>query len=672
MFFKNYLDSNYDVENQLSDYLKRKASRDFEKEDQEKRSIKTIVEFEGRRDRIRDYFIHTIGGLDIEKTELSPTYTGIIEKEDYIIKKVIFQSQPKLYVTANLYIPKDIKEELPGIIFACGHWETAKSTPIYQRVCIELIRNGFIVLAVDPIGQGERVQYYDRFLERAIVRWGTDEHSYAGFQNTLMGTNIAKYFIWDLIRSIDFLETLPEVDKERIGITGNSGGGTQASYMMLVEPRLKVAVPCTFITSREEYIKTGQAHDSEQNIFGAIKNGLNYDDFISSFAPKPVMIGSVSSDYFCIEGTIASYNRAKEIYRLYEKEDKIKLCIAEGTHGYNDTLRAEALKWFVKHLKKKDEVRVSNQISIEKNRTLNCTKSGQVLAEFEDARSVSDLNLEYFRKNCQKDRIEDLRHILCKVLNLPKEKQELYPRVIEISKIDDITYKKIFFFSEKDIATAGVYFSRKESNILTILLLEDGTDGLTNNWEFLNQFLDKKDVFVYDPRGIGSVKSRIINPCDFYGFYGTEYKLNFDAMMIGTSLSALRVYDILRACDYIEKEFPNKSIHIAGRGVGAIYALFASVLDNRIKEIYLEDMLYSFEDIISTRYFAYDTRMEIYGIVRYFDIPDLLVSLKGREVICVNLRDGKKELLRGEKLKKLSDKLKGSSIIIHGTEEAKP
>lgn len=116
---------------------------------------------------------------------------------------------------------------------------------------------------------------------------GTMEHSYAGLQCTLVGANIARYFIWDLVRAVDFLESLPEVDSTRIGLTGNSGGGTQSSYVMLVEPRIKVAVPCTYITSREEYMKTGQAHDSEQNIFKAIVTGLNYDDFISCFAPKP-------------------------------------------------------------------------------------------------------------------------------------------------------------------------------------------------------------------------------------------------------------------------------------------------------------------------------------------------------------------------------------------------
>jgi len=665
--FSSFLDSYYDVENQVIEYLKRKALEYFEKVEQERRSIQTIREFEIRRKRIKDYFLQTIGGLDFGKKELFPIYTGIVEKKSFLIKKVIFQSLPKFYVTANLYMPKKIREKLPAILFASGHFMKAKSAPEYQKVCIDLVNNGFIVLSVDPIGQGERMQYYDKFLGRALIRGGIIEHSYAGFQNTLIGSNIARYFIWDLVRAVDFLESLPEVDSERIGMTGNSGGGTQTLYMMLIEPRIKVAVPCTVVTSIEEYMKTGQAYDSEQNIFGAIREGLDYDDYIASFAPKPVMIGAVESDYFCIEGTIVSYDRAKKVYKLYGKEDNIKLCIVEGTHSYNDNLRIEAVKWFVKHLKGKNKIKASNKISIEEDKTLICTKSGQVLGEFEDAKSVFNLNFEYFKKNCLKSRAEDLKSKLLEVLNLPKEKQKLYPRIIETSKIRDILYKKLFFFSEKDIITAGVYFTKEGSKICTILLLDEGTNKLEKEKEFLDQFLDKGEVFVFDPRGIGSVKSRAINSCDFYDFYGTEFKLNFDFMKLGTSLTALRVYDVVRACDYIEKTCPEKNIHIAGKGIGAIYALFASVIDDRIKEIYLEDLLYSFEDIVSSKYFEYDPRLEIYGIVKYFDIPELLSSLKDRKIICVNFRNGRKELLRGEKLEELKDKLRNSYITIYTT-----
>lgn len=649
--FRRFLDGYYDVENQLPEYVKKKAFEFFKREEEEKESIKSIEEFERRRERIRNYFIDAIGGLDIERTDLKPVYTGVIERDSYSIKKVIYQSLPDFYVTANLYMPKNINGKLPAILFACGHWEWAKSCPEYQKVCIELVNNGFIVLAVDPVGQGERMQYYDRELKRTIIRWGTMEHSYAGLQCTLAGANIARYFIWDLIRALDFLESLPEVDSTRIGLTGNSGGGTQSSYMMLVEPRIKVAVPCTYITSREEYMKTGQAHDSEQNIFKAIVMGLNYDDFISCFAPKPVMIGAVDSDFFCIEGTINSYQRAKKIYNLYGKGEDIKLYIARGTHSYNDELRREAVKWFVRHLKGEETVNLAESIKIEPEESLKCTISGQVLAEFESARDICKLNYEYFKKNQRRlsDR-EEIREKLLEVLNLPSEDKPLYPRVIEEGTFNNTRYKKIFMFPEKDIATAGIYIDGKDKKRCTLLLLDEGTDGIQKDFDLIRRFLDEGDVFVFDPRGIGSVRCRDINPYRFYDYYGTEYKLNFDSMMLGTSLTALRVFDILRAFEYIRDIKPDVHLAIGGKGISAIYALFAGVIDRDIEEVYLEDLLYSYEDIISSKYYRYDPRLEVYGIARYFDISDLVASLSDRKVMIVNPRDARGEIVRIETL----------------------
>jgi hypothetical protein len=649
--FRRFLDGYYDVENQLPEYVKKKAFEFFKKEEEEKESIKSIEEFERRRERIRNYFIDAIGGLNIERTDLKPVYTGVIERDSYSIKKVIYQSLPDFYVTANLYMPKNINGKLPAILFACGHWEWAKSCPEYQKVCIELVNNGFIVLAVDPVGQGERMQYYDRELKRTIIRWGTMEHSYAGLQCTLAGANIARYFTWDLIRALDFLESLPEVDSTRIGLTGNSGGGTQSSYMMLVEPRIKVAVPCTYITSREEYMKTGQAHDSEQNIFKAIAMGLNYDDFISCFASKPVMIGAVDSDFFCIEGTINSYQRVKKIYDLYGKEENIKLYIARGTHSYNDELRREAVKWFVRHLKGEETVNLAESIKIEPEETLKCTISGQVLAEFESAKDICKLNYEYFKKNQRRlsDR-EEIRKKLLEVLNLPSEDKPLYPRVIEEGTFNNTRYKKIFMFPEKDIATAGIYIDGKDKKRYTLFLLDEGTDGIQKDFDLIRRFLDEGDVFVFDPRGIGSVRCRDINPYKFYEYYGTEYKLNFDSMMLGTSLTALRVFDILRAFEYVKDIKPDAHLAIGGKGISAIYALFAGVIDRDIEEVYLEDLLYSYEDIISSKYYRYDPRLEVYGIARYFDISDLVASLSDRKVMIVNPRDARGEIVRIETL----------------------
>ena len=133
----------------------------------------------------------------------------------------------------------------------------------YQEVCQYLVQAGLVVLAQDPIGQGERCSYYEKDLDRKLVDSGTDEHSYAGLMCLPLGNGIARYFVHDIIRSVDYLCTRPEVDASRIGITGNSGGGIQTALAMVCEPRLAAAAPANFIMNRRTYMYSGQGQDGE-------------------------------------------------------------------------------------------------------------------------------------------------------------------------------------------------------------------------------------------------------------------------------------------------------------------------------------------------------------------------------------------------------------------------
>src|SRR5690606_29266799 len=120
------------------------------------------------------------------------------------------------------------------------------------------------------------------------------EHTHAGFPFLLMGASVARHFVWDGIRAFDYLASRPDVDASRIGATGNSGGGTQTMYMMLAEPRLAAAVPCTFPTTLEAMQKSGQAQDMEQIVAKAMLRGPDHDDFFTALAPKPVQAGIVA------------------------------------------------------------------------------------------------------------------------------------------------------------------------------------------------------------------------------------------------------------------------------------------------------------------------------------------------------------------------------------------
>ncbi len=638
----------YDVGAQLPAYLLRMAEAEIARANAEKDAIGSVEAFEERRARLRDYFDALIGGMPDVRTPLNAVTTGVLEREGYRIRKVVFQSLPGVYVTANLYVPSEGDGPHPAVIFACGHIESGKAAPIYQKVCIELVRNGLAVLAVDPVSQGERMQGYDRTIGRTLVRWHA-EHTYLSQQCELAGSHIIRYFTWDLIRAVDYLCELPEIDAARIGITGNSGGGIQAIMAMIAEPRIAAAAPCTYITSRESYMKTGQPQDGEQILDGAIQVGMDHDDYLTMFAPKPVLIGAVESDFFCLEGTLDSFERAKRIYGLYGAEDAVELGLAKGTHAFNDELRRIVAAWFVKRFFGADAaVRLAEELVPERPDDLRCTASGQVLAEYADAVSVQEDNarrLPALRSRLRQlaGQPEALRDRVRAWLRMPACANPIYPRVMRTDRVDrannnmDRAYveEQTFFFSEPDMTVGGTLIEREgEAYGRTTVLLQDaGVNGIHLDHEWIEQWTAESRVYAFDPRGTGVFRSRAVNGREFDAMFGTEYKLGCDARMLGRPLAGMRVFDTLRALAYMALRNPGVKLSVAGKGFAAIYALLAGVLDDRVDEIYLENMPESFAAIAENRFYAYDVRLHWHGVLQHFDLPELIEAFGERKRI---------------------------------------
>ncbi|UCD51735.1 MAG: prolyl oligopeptidase family serine peptidase, partial [Phycisphaerales bacterium] len=181
-----------------------------------------------------------------EKTPLKPRVTGVVERDQYRIEKIIFESRPNFLVTANLYIPKGRDFPLPGVVGTCGHSSNGKASEFYQGFSQGLARQGYVVLIYDPISQGERLQYVNDQL-KSEIDVGVGEHLYAGNQQFLVGEFIGTWRAWDGIRALDYLLTREEVDPKQIGVTGNSGGGTMTTWLCGVEQRWAMAAPSCFV-----------------------------------------------------------------------------------------------------------------------------------------------------------------------------------------------------------------------------------------------------------------------------------------------------------------------------------------------------------------------------------------------------------------------------------------
>ncbi|SEP02829.1 Acetyl xylan esterase (AXE1) [Halogranum amylolyticum] len=643
--FEKNVDGYYDVGAQLPRYLYQRANEQFKTAERERKELDSISAVADRTTTAREFFIDSIGGLPNEKTPLEPEVTGTLERDDYIIEKVVFQSLPGFHVTTNLYLPKEkvVDNGFPGVLFFCGHASVGKAATVYQQACIELVSQGFAVLAVDPIGQGERHQFYDPETGQN-PRENTIEHSYLGHQCQLIGTNLARYFVWDCIRAFDYLASRPEVDQSRIGAMGNSGGGMQTGYLMLADDRLAAAVPCCFITSKEDYMKTGQAQDGEQILWRAIERGPRYDDFLTGFAPKPVQIGAAQSDFLCIEGAYRTVARAESVYGQYDAVDNIDLVISPETHGLSPTLRQAAINWFRSHLQGRAPDFKTGDPHVESTEILHCLPNGEVNAAYADERHVVDLNRAYLEKasfdtNRTHDDAEPLAHRLRERFDLNRARPRLFPRSIQSEAVDGLVTEKVFFHSDSDIVTTGILIrdSDVDTPIPTVTLLPQGTADIEDYEDSVKQWAHERGVvLIFDPRGIGGVRAREVNTPlanggEYFDYHGTEYKLASDALMTGTSLLALRTFDVLRAIDYFRHRTGGEQFGIVGAGDRSFSALYAAVADSGVASVTVEDVL-SFQDRATTKEITPNFGLTVFDVVGKFDVPQLLTALDDRTV----------------------------------------
>lgn len=651
--FRDNVDGFYDVGNQLPQYLSATAQENLDAGTAHRDTLTDQPAIDEHAAAVRENFTDALGGLPERRCDLEWQTTGTIDRTDHTIETIVFQSLPDFYVTTNLYRPVDAETPTPAVLFFCGHSDDGKAAGRYQETCVHLARNGFTVLAVDPVGQGERHQFYDPDAG-TVRRRNLHEHTYLAHQCALVGQNLARYFVWDGIRAFDHLAARTDVDETRIGATGNSGGGMQTAYQMLADDRLAAAAPCCFITSKEDYIKTGQAQDGEQIIWRAMERGPRYDDFLATFAPKPVRIGASQSDFLCIEGAHRTYERAKRIYDVFDAGEAIDLTVSPTTHGLDPVLQQGVVNWFREHLQDRPPVETLDRPDTLDPNDLRCLPDGEVLAAYPDARTVTDFIRGAIdepatgRESAVADAENgdsttdstELQATIRDRFDLDRDSPDLFPRTIEVVDEDGLRWEKVFFRSEPNIITTGIL--ARDSNASStdvepvVVLLPHGTDDLAD-WsaDIATIAHTHGAVFVFDPRGVGAVQSRDVNTPHanggtYYDYHGTEYKLNADALMCGTSLAAHRTFDILRAATYLTDRWPGSDLCIVGAGRGAILALFAAVAESSFQSVLVEDIP-SFRERATAADHEIDHGLKMHDVVNSLDTQHLLAALADRE-----------------------------------------
>ena len=303
------------------------------------RALRTKEAFFAYGRQLRERMIAGIGGFptDAEKTPLNPVITATVPRDGYRIEKLYFESWPGVHVPANLFIPNDLRpgERRAAIVVSCGHTGNGKGADAYQRACVLAVKAGFVVLIFDPFAQGER-----------IVGGGRCErHNTVGALATLLGGSMARYRIWDAKRALDYLETRPEVDPTRFGFMGQSGGGTMTALMMSVEPRVKAACPCCFISRYADSVRDFQPGDAEQNIFGMLPAGVNYTSMILMQAPLAVRILTTHDDIFPFAGSVKTMKVVDEVAGRFGLGARYDMVSVDGKHSWQESERVAAAEW---------------------------------------------------------------------------------------------------------------------------------------------------------------------------------------------------------------------------------------------------------------------------------------------------------------------------------------
>ncbi|AHG02360.1 hypothetical protein HALLA_20875 (plasmid) [Halostagnicola larsenii XH-48] len=651
--FNEAVNASIDVEDQLSRYLWSLSEAEFADERIEKQAIGSRAGFETRRERIQARFLESIGGLPDRMDDPSIELHGRTARDGYSIERITLESRPNIHVTTNCYVP-DGDGPFPGIVFLCGHIDSPKSDLRNQKACIELALNGFVVLIVDPISQGERTQYFDPETGKPVFdeRSSVIPHSHAGQKCFYAGASLARYMIHDDRCALDYLAARPDVDEERIGVIGASGGGIQTLFLSMVDDRIAAAAPCCSVTERREQQKTGKCIDAEQLVYGAIARGVNYDDLLTTIAPRPVCIGAaVSDEHFPIEGVYETVDRAREIYGFYDATENVQLVVADTTHCPVSDLRDGVFAFLCDHLTE-DEYEPKKGLSTLEKSALECTQTGHVMTAYPDERTIDDLIREYVANAPADDSTESVvgdndgdadqfRTTLLERFDLERDDCDLSPRYIDRTVTAGLEIEHVWFRTERDpdIVVTGLLVSDPDSDTSSpaVVLYEDGTEELPDRSEEVASLAEEYGtVFVFDPRGIGAVQHRRIPVHswvdDYDGVYGTEFKLGYDALMLESSLLEMRVFDVCRAAEFLRSETNATNVSFVGDGIGAYHALYAAAATENVDRVDVYETVPSFATLATEQDADFHPQLTAFDVIRSCDIPQVERALEQREV----------------------------------------
>ena len=628
----------------LVSHLARELNATAGRWDRERDQLKTAASIEARNKYVREAVWKMIHGRP-EKTPLKPVITGTFERAGYRVENVMFESRPNFWVTGNVYRPTG-DGPFPGIISPCGHYADARMNPEYQSAYINLVKAGLLVLAYDPIGQGERRQYWDPVSGQTEVGGATTEHSMCGQLLLLMGEDLTQYRVWDGIRAIDYLVTRPDVDPLRIGCAGHSGGGTLTMFISAVDERVKAAVINEGGTGHRWPIELRPESrlgpsDVEQNLFPGAALGVDLCDLHVAIAPRPLLA--------LIEDYSPRFNRASEHIRQRYSQLGVaeRFATEEATdpHAWTVKLRQATTRWFSRWFLDKPGPDREPDFEVEREQRLYATSTGSI----KHSRQGDTIYSRIWSKAASLERErrpERVEERLRQLIGFRRPEGALEVRHLVTTPRKGYSIQKVELLSEPGIYVPAWVFTpdqRGTDRRALVYLNDAGKQADAGEFGALERRARKGQLVVaVDVRGIGETRPPHPQASDRPGEYGflfdVETAMAYMAWFLDRSLVGMRVQDAIRAVDYTlsREDVDRAGVAVIGKGQGALWGLFAAALDRRILSLECERGLLSYNELMHTDRYLHGASIMIRDVLLHFDLPDVAALLADRELTLMN------------------------------------
>jgi cephalosporin-C deacetylase-like acetyl esterase len=639
-----------DSRQKLAGYLDAIAENHLGARKQALAQIGSRADAERRKTMVREKLLALIGGLPERKGPVAVKTFGTTAADGFRIEKIAYESLPGFWVTANLYVPSGGAGPFPAVVLAPGHGAAGK-VELYSWGA-NLALNGIAALAYDPVGQGERLQYFDPDLKGSKVGGPTAEHSEANTGPLLIGDDLARYWLNDAMRALDYLVARKDIDGDRIGAFGCSGGGTATAYLAALDDRIKVAGVACYITSFHELLpsRTG-VQEAEQSIPHFIQEGLDFPDWVEQMAPKPYAIVSTTEDMFPFEGARQSYEEAKRFYGIYGAEDRIQWISGPGGHGNLGPISPQILGFFTKYLKGGAPERSFLPMRVEHREDLQCTPTGQVATSI-GGETVYSLNRKRAASLLAPERVlnrnSDLENLRSRVqrdivaLAGVTAKPGGTPPTVDVKSTDrrkGFRIESLAFHSEPGIQLSGLIAIPDTAGPKPVVLMLDSQPAgrLTAAGGDLERLATAgRIVMVLEPRpspaGAEAARGSILGPF---------YMLSMRAFLVGRTLVGMRTDDTIRALDWLctLQDVDRSAITAYGNGPMGVVLLHAAALDSRIGQVMVENTLTSYRMIVDQPVHRNAAEVLVPGVLRKYDIGDLLLAAYPRRVTIINAQD---------------------------------